>query len=331
MTPARTSAQHAGAWLLALCAALFAGNAAAQPAAASAASAAASAALELVVLGSGGPGATGRAGSSYVVLVDGVARVLVDAGPGSFARLGEAKLALNQLDVVLLTHLHVDHAGELPGLFKARAVSSRAPIEFKIFGPAGHRAASADDADFPSTSRFVELLFGRDGAFAYLKNFSAPLRFDVTDIAAPAVASATPMVRTILDAGDLRISAVAGHHRDAPAVVYRIDHAGKSITFSGDIDASGLPGLRRIAAGTSLLVFNSVVLDPPGSPEVLYTLHTPPKGIGEVAAGARAGKLLLSHLAPNIDAQRAAVQGSIAAAGYAGPVVFAQDGLRVEP
>src|SRR5436853_1530738 len=64
------------------------------------------AALELVVLGSGGPGATGRAGSCYAVLLDGKPRILVDAGPGSFVRAGEAKLALRQLDIVLLTHLH---------------------------------------------------------------------------------------------------------------------------------------------------------------------------------------------------------------------------------
>ncbi len=156
-------------------------------------------------------------------------------------------------------------------------------------------AADADDADFPATSRFIDLLFGKQGAFGYLKDFSAPLRFHVTDIDAPATAAALPEVRTLFDEGGLRISAVAGHHRDAPAVVYRIEHADKSITFSGDIDASGLPGLRRIAQGTSLLVFNSVVLDPPGSPEVLYSLHTPPKAIGEVADAVHAGQLLLSH------------------------------------
>src|SRR5277367_5316208 len=95
--------------------------------------------LEVAVLGSGGPGATGRAGSCYLVLIEGIPRVLVDAGPGSFARLGEANLSLQKTDVVLLTHLHVDHAGELPGLFKARVVSSSEPIVFKVWGPEGSR------------------------------------------------------------------------------------------------------------------------------------------------------------------------------------------------
>ena len=40
--------------------------------------------LEMVVLGSGGPGATGRASAGYMVLVDGAPRILVDAGPGTF-------------------------------------------------------------------------------------------------------------------------------------------------------------------------------------------------------------------------------------------------------
>src|SRR5579862_5665026 len=92
--------------------------------------------LEILVLGSGGPGATGRAASSYLVSVDGVPRILIDAGPGSFVRLGEAKVSLSKTDIVLLTHLHIDHAGEIPGLFKARAVAGSGPITFNVWGPA---------------------------------------------------------------------------------------------------------------------------------------------------------------------------------------------------
>ena len=313
----------AGAGLTALLAMTFVVDAGAQ----SATAPATAPALSLVVLGSGGPGATGRAGSSYLVLVDGTPRILVDAGPGSFARLGEAKLSLAKVDVVLLTHLHIDHVGELPGLFKARAVSSNGPIRFKVFGPDA-RKGSGEDASFPSTTRFVDLLFGPDGAFGYLREFSAPMTIEPTDVPAALRPDAAP-TKLYAD-GDLVISAIAGHHRDAPAVIYRIDHAGKSITFSGDIDAEGLADLRRIARGTSLLVFNSVVLDPPGSPATLYTLHTPPKAIGEVADDAQAGKLLLGHLSPAIDKARDAVEASIARR-YKGAVVFAADGLHVEP
>jgi ribonuclease BN (tRNA processing enzyme) len=283
--------------------------------------------LELAVLGSGGPGATGRAASSYLVLIDGNPRILVDAGPGAFARLGEAKLALAHTDMVLLTHLHIDHAGELPGLFKARAVSSTEPIVFDVWGPEGSNG-SRQDVYFPSTSRFLHLLFGPDGAFAYLSDFSAPLTIHAHDLSAKVKLNEVPHV--IFNQGALVISEIAGHHGDAPAVIYRVDYAGRSITFSGDIDARGIPALRRIARNSDLLVFNCVVLDPPGSPEVLYTLHTPPHVIGEVANVAGVHGLLLSHLSPATDEMRDVVAKSIHQS-YAGPVRFAEDGMRLRP
>jgi len=281
--------------------------------------------LELVVLGSGGPGATGRAASSYLLLLDGVPRILVDAGPGAFARLGETKLSLANTDIVLLTHLHADHAGELPGLFKGRAVSSGEPIIFRVWGPAGSDAKTAG-AYFPSTSQFLELLFGEHGAFAYLKDFAAPITIQAHDI--PVTPSAAPHV--ILKESGLVVKAVAGHHRDAPAVIYRIDYAGKSITFSGDIDAQGISHLRKIAAGSDLLVFNSVVLDPPGSPAILYTLHSPPHVIGDVAKNCGVRAVLLSHLSPAVEGRREEVLRSIRQS-YNGSVDFADDGMHVWP
>ena len=283
--------------------------------------------LELAVLGSGGPGATGRAASSYLVLIDGVARVLVDAGPGSFARLGESKISLAKTDVVLLTHLHIDHAGELPGLFKARAVSGGEPIEFNVFGPEGSRAQD-QGAYFPSTHRLLDLLFGSQGAFAYLSEFSAPMTIHAHDIPARISVHAVPHV--ILKDSTFAITAIAGHHGDAPAVIYRIDCAGRSITFSGDIDAKGLPSLLKIAKASDLLVFNSPVLDPPGSPAILYTLHTPPRAIGELARRAGVHRLLLSHLSPATESMHRAVLESIRQT-YSGPVSWAEDGMRLQP
>jgi ribonuclease BN (tRNA processing enzyme) len=286
--------------------------------------------LELLVLGSGGPGAAGRAASSYLVLIDGVPRILVDAGPGSFARLGEAQISLANTDTVLLTHLHIDHAGELPGLFKARAVASSGPIVFDLWGPTGSPGGH-QGAYFPSTSQLTQLLFGPKGAYAYLRDFSSPMTIRAHDIPAPLEKTRAPSeLQPILNRGGLSIIAIAGHHGDAPSVIYRIEHGGRSVTFSGDIDWEGLPALRRIAKATDLLVFNSVVLDPPGSPAILYSLHTPPHAIGELAKDAGVQRLLLSHISPAIDANRDVVLASIRQS-YAGSVTVATDGLRIQP
>jgi ribonuclease BN (tRNA processing enzyme) len=311
---------------IALAVALAAGLA--LPGAASAA--AAKLPVELLVLGSGGPGAVGRAASAYVLSIDGTPRILIDAGPGSFTRLGEAHLDLGALDVVLLTHLHADHAGELPGIVKARAVSTGHPIHFEVFGPVGH-PAHEDVPAFPSTRRFIDLLFGSEGAFAYLKDFAAPVTFTVVDVPrapVPSGASRPAPPEPLYHQDGVLITALPGHHGDAPSVVYRIEVGGRSIAFSGDIDASGLPALESLARGVDLLVFNSVVRDPPESPEILYTLHSPPNAIGEVAAHDHVGALLLSHLSPAVDAHRDEVTASIARR-YHGHITFASDGMRI--
>ena len=116
-------------------------------------------ALEVLVLGSGGPRAFGRAGSSYIVVIDGQPRILVDAGPGAFLRIGELDLDLQNVDMVLLTHLHIHHSADLASFFNARALTSDGPIDYRIFGPDGAGL-------FPKTSRFVDLLVGNTGPFA---------------------------------------------------------------------------------------------------------------------------------------------------------------------
>jgi ribonuclease BN (tRNA processing enzyme) len=274
-------------------------------------------ALEVVVLGSGGPRAFGRAGSSFIVLLDGTPRILVDAGPGAFLRIGELDLDLEKVDTVLLTHLHIDHSGDLAAFFNDRALTSNGPITYRIFGPDGAGL-------FPKTSRFVDLLVGNGGAFAYQKTFGADETFVVRDLA---ISLDSPRTK-IVDEGGLVVEEIATHHGDCPSVAYRITYKGAVLVFSGDMDASALPNLVQLAKGADLLIFNCAVLDPPGSPPQLYDLHTPPKKIGEAAHASGVKSLLLSHIAPDVESQEGAVRKSIRAS-YAGPVAFATDKLRV--
>ena len=66
------------------------------------------------ILGSGGGELDDRrAGVSYAVWVDGVARVLVDAGPGASIRFDEGGGKLEDIDVVLFSQLQPGHTADL--------------------------------------------------------------------------------------------------------------------------------------------------------------------------------------------------------------------------
>ncbi|MFY9801990.1 MAG: MBL fold metallo-hydrolase [Candidatus Acidiferrales bacterium] len=276
-------------------------------------------ALEVIVLGSGGPRPFGRAGSSFLVELDGTPRILVDAGPGAFLRIGELDLDLDNVNTVLLTHLHIDHSGDVPAFFNARALSADGPIVYRIFGPDGAGL-------FPKTSRFVNLLVGKGGAFEYQKTFGADETFEVHDLP---INLNSPRTTIVNDKDGLVVEEIATHHGDCPSVAYRISYKGLTVVFSGDMDASALPNLIQLAKDADLLVFNCAVLDPPASPSQLYDLHTPPRKIGEAARASNVRSLLLSHLAPDVLSQQEAVRNSIRA-NYAGPVAFASDKLRVQ-
>ena len=273
--------------------------------------------LELLVLGSGGPRSFGRASTSYLILVDGAPRVLVDAGPGAFLEMGKLGVDVSKMDIVLLTHLHIDHSGDIPAVFLERALTAKAPIHFRVFGPQGGGL-------FPSTAEFLQLLFGKGGAFEYEKTFGAEESIDARDLPTNLDSPGTEIVSE----GDLHVKTIATHHGDCPSVAYRVEYQNRSVTFAGDMDASALRNLEGLARDTDLLVAHVGVLDPPGSPEILYTLHTPPRQIGEAAQSAGARHLLLSHISPSIEQNRQQVLRSIRAS-YGGTIKFAVDGMRL--
>jgi ribonuclease BN (tRNA processing enzyme) len=273
--------------------------------------------MELIVLGSGGPRATGRGETSYIVSIAGVPRVLVDAGSGAFVEIGKLNLDLDKMDVVLLTHLHIDHSADLPSVFNARSLSADNPITYHVFGPdAG--------GEFPSTTKFLHLIFDRGGIYEYQRGFGVEEKIEGKDLA---TALNSPE-KEIFSEGDLHVREIATHHGDCPSIGYRVEFKDESITFAGDMDASALANLEQLAKDTDLLVVHAAILDPPDTPAILLTLHMPPKQLGEAAKIANAKHLLLSHIPPVVEDRQADVLRSIHAS-YKGSVEFAHDGLRV--
>lgn len=76
--------------------------------------------LSVMVLGSGGPIATaeGRASAGYLIFTDGKPRILMDVGGGTYQRLAQSGTNIKDLDIVLLSHLHADHTGDLTSVMK---------------------------------------------------------------------------------------------------------------------------------------------------------------------------------------------------------------------
>ena len=114
--------------------------------------------VQLQILGSGGPGpASGRASSAYILWVDGVGRIMVDAGSGTKNLFHQSGANLNDIELIALSHLHPDHSAELPAILWPQGGS------FTLSGPDGAGV-------FPSISNFTDGLFGEGGVFQILQD-----------------------------------------------------------------------------------------------------------------------------------------------------------------
>jgi ribonuclease BN (tRNA processing enzyme) len=239
--------------------------------------------IALQVLGSGGPeSGDKRASSAYVVWIDGKSKILIDFGGGASLRFEEVNAKIQDLDVILLTHLHVDHTADIPALLKS-SFFTRASGDLHIYGPDENRF-------MPSTEDFIERLFEDDkGAWQYLGDHldgSASLQLKVHDI------DDTRKVKTLYKQGDISISAVSVHHGPIPSVAYRVTVGDKSITFSGDMNGD-YHTLETLAKGTDILVAHNAV--PKGSTGVAAQLHMTPNIIGQIAQMAQPKRVILSH------------------------------------
>jgi ribonuclease BN (tRNA processing enzyme) len=265
----------------------------------------------LQVLGSGGPEADdGRASSGYLIWVDGRARVLIDMGSGTMQRFEQSGADINDLDLILFTHLHVDHSNDLPALVKASYFTGR-NRDLAVFGPSGNEF-------MPSLTQFVDGLFGRHGVYRYLSDYldgREAYRLRPHDV------QANGREQTILDHGPYRIRAVPVHHGPIPALAWRIEVGGRSFVISGDMnnDYRTLAGLAR---GADVLIAHHAI--PEAAGRVARNLHMPPSVIGEIAAHAGVGKLVLSHRMNRTLGREAESQAQIRRR-YRGPLAFAED------
>jgi ribonuclease BN (tRNA processing enzyme) len=272
--------------------------------------------VALQVLGSGGPIADdARASSAYLLWVDGASRALVDVGGGAFLRFGQAGADFRDLDFIGVSHFHADHSADLPALLKSGYFARRErPLAIAGPGPQGN---------FPGLGEFLEGLLGSErGIYRYLGGYldgSGGLpRLDPTEIPLQPGAES---VGIALEPGRIAAEARPVPHGIVPAVAFRLNVGERSIVFASDQNGSD-PGFAEFARRTDLLVMHMAI--PEDADGVARKLHATPSRIGQIAAAAEAGQLLLSHFMAR---SLTRLEDSVAAVRrqYAGSVTVAED------
>jgi ribonuclease BN (tRNA processing enzyme) len=314
---------------------------------------------ELVLLGTAGAPmpVAGRAGIASALVVDGRVFV-VDCGRGAPSAFTEAGLDFTRLEAVFLSHLHVDHTGDLAGMllypWGVRVDEEGGPLPpVRVYGPGAPLVAPAGDATFhrdttihperpfPGVTDLVDNILA---GYAYHLNVmpldshmpDAGCLVRATDIHVSAPADGTPRDPiAVFDDGVVRVTTVPVSHGHAhPALAYRFDTSDGAVVFSGDTTVND--DLIALARGAEILVHQVTDLDylerhglTGLALERMAGLQTDVNEVGRVAERAGVGELILSHYLPGEpEAISEAEWAERAAKGFSGRTIAGRDGLR---
>ncbi|MEM7489194.1 MAG: MBL fold metallo-hydrolase [Pseudomonadota bacterium] len=217
--------------------------------------------------------------------------VLVDAGLGAAMGVCDQGVALTEIDLIAVTHLHSDHYLELGPLLHTAWTGGLAR-SVPVIGPAG---LDAYWQHFLAAMAFdVELRQGDEGRVPL-----APLiDLDVLD---------DGFDRTF---GTLRIEALRNDHPPiADSFALRLTAGDRRIVLSGD--TAPLPALADFARGADLLIHEAMLIDgvaatvariPDPDPRLevhILRSHTPAHEVGRLATEAGVAALALNHFVPD--------------------------------
>lgn len=246
--------------------------------------------MRVTIVGCGDAFGSGGRANTCFWLQTGASTVALDFGATSLVGLRRMGLDPNDLDGVVLSHLHGDHFGGLPFLLLDAHFDSRREKPLAIIGPVGtaERLTGALEVFFPGSSRnkwrfplhVVDLPCGTPHRFAGLEIFT----------------------REVV------------HPSGAPSTAVRLRGPEATLAYSGD--TSWTDALIEIADGADLYVTECYRLS--GAPFAHLDLET----IEANRARLNAKRIMLTHMSAQVLEKLA----EIGARGY----LIAHDGLTLD-
>ncbi len=245
--------------------------------------------MDVTVLGSGASfPRPGGACSGFLFSYDGT-NVWVDAGNGTLSRLLE-HMSLQDLDALVLTHAHPDHYADTMPLMYALALA-----------PGSHNGRLPIHAPKQIAKAPVAAVLGGSSAEVFGRVFEMRPLADAFDV------------------GSLRLEPFPTNH---PGETYglRITAGGRSVVYTSD--TAMFPELPDACRDADLLICEATYVDgykaEPG-------VHMWAREAGVVAKQAGVKSLVLTHVLPPFDLERAVAEAS---EEFSGPVEAAVEGKR---
>jgi len=244
--------------------------------------------MELTLLGTGCPSVDHKRFGPSNLISTNTAKILVDCGSGITQRLHELKVSSADIDVLLFTHLHSDHAVDLYQLIISSWHSYRIK-PWKIYGPKG-------------TKKFVKKIMDawadeRKLRISYESRASAKA-FDIQVTEFKSIGS--------IKIKDLSIKYFEVDHKPVKyAYGFCFTNKNKKLTISGD--TRPCENLMKYAQKSDVLLHEVFIegeilqINKMRTQKTLHNVqsyHTTSSQVGKVAFIARAKKLVLTHFVP---------------------------------
>jgi ribonuclease BN (tRNA processing enzyme) len=247
--------------------------------------------VELIVLGASGTWPQeGGALSGYLLRQEGF-NLWVDAGSGTMANI-QKYIEISEVDAMIITHEHADHCVDVYPLFYARYYAGQGTNGMPLFIPKGFGG------------RLNGLLSEESiGAFR--------VGFDVREV--------EPDDK--FEIGPFRVSARGMSHLGLPALGFRLENDGISLTYSGDTGPTH--ELVDLARDSNVLLAEATYQDG----DELTEFHLSSRQAAEHARDAGVGRLVLTHILPTHDKAKSIRE---AADAYDGPIDAAVEGFTIE-
>jgi ribonuclease Z len=253
--------------------------------------------IKLTFLGTGAPRPSPERMGASILVEAGGHRILIDCGPGIRQRIFQAGNfdLLTGITDIFVTHLHYDHISDINDVWIAGWMYGR-KTPLTVHGPVG----TVDFVDnltkaFSWDIRYREIV-GIPGAGNKLmaKDVQPGVIFEKDGVKITAFhVEHMPIDPATGKVGDL----------EGDTLGFRVDYAGRSAIFSGDVRALPDSELIKQGKGVDVVVLEVQVPSPGNSPEavranVSLNVHTSPEQAGHVFTQTAPRMAVYSHIIP---------------------------------